>query len=194
MKILYNILPALGAGFPSLKKDGIYVFNSSTFVLIERGFPEFIYKVWKFLHLPTNLQLFLMRRLNDQFLVGVTGVFLDNKDRVLLVKHTYRNANTWSLPGGYLKSGEHPTEGLEREVKEESGLIVSADERLKLRTDRDSARLDITYMGTYFGGVFKPSKEVTAAKLFSFKNLPLIPKDQLLFIDQALKLKKKMLN
>jgi ADP-ribose pyrophosphatase YjhB (NUDIX family) len=131
-----------------------------------------------------------MRRVNDQFLIGVTGVFLDKKDRVLLVKHSYRGSGSWSLPGGYLKSGEHPKEGLEREVQEESGLIVSADERLRIRTDRSTARLDITYMGTYFGGVFKPSKEVKSARLFSFDKLPILPRDQVVFIDEALKIKK----
>jgi ADP-ribose pyrophosphatase YjhB (NUDIX family) len=132
-----------------------------------------------------------MRRVNDQFLIGVTGIFLDKKNRILLIKHTYRGDGSWSLPGGYLKAGEHPKEGLEREVQEESGLIVSADERLKIRTDRNTARLDITYMGTYFGGVFKRSKEVKSAKLFSFDNLPFLPPDQITFINEALKIKKK---
>lgn len=149
---------------------------------------KILYKLWQLLHLPTNVQLFIMRRFQDQFLIGVTGVFLDNKKRVLLFKHTYRGEGSWSLPGGYIKSGEHPKEGLEREVQEESGLIVSVDERLKIRTDRETARLDITYMGTYFGGVFVPSKEVKSARLFSFDKLPVLPADQIVFIDKALKL------
>lgn len=151
---------------------------------------KILYDIWRALHLPTNLQLFVMRRFQDQFLIGVTGVFFDEKNRVLLFKHSYRDDGGWSLPGGYIKAGEHPKEGLEREVQEESGLIVSADERLKIRTDRTTARLDITYMGTYFGGVFKPSKEVTRAKLFAFDFLPFLPEDQLTFIDKALALKK----
>ncbi len=142
-------------------------------------------KLWKALHLPTNFQLFLMRRVNDQFLVGVTGIFLDKQNKILLVKHTYRGKG-WSLPGGYAKAGEHPKEAIEREVKEESGYIVSADERIKIRTDRDSARLDIIYKGVYLGGVFKASEEVSAVKFFSFDNLPPLPGNQLLFIDKAL--------
>jgi 8-oxo-dGTP pyrophosphatase MutT (NUDIX family) len=147
-------------------------------------------KIWRRLKLPTNLQLFLMRRVNDQFLVGVTGIFFDEDKRVLLVKHSYRGNGGWSLPGGYAKAGEHPKEALEREVKEETGFIVSADERLKIRTDRKTARLDITYMGAFIGGIFVPSKEVNEAKLFKFQNLPVLPSNQLLFIDKALKLKK----
>jgi len=148
-------------------------------------------KIWKALHLPKDIKLFLMRRVNDQFLVGVTGIFFDGQNRVLLVKHTYRSSGHWGLPGGYAKSGEHPTEAIEREVKEETGYEVSADERLKIRTDRESARLDITYMGAFLGGVFKSSDEVSEAKLFEFDKLPILPDDQLLFIDKALNLRKK---
>lgn len=142
-------------------------------------------KVWKKLHLSTNWQLFFMRRFNDQFLIGVTGVIFDDKRKILLFKHTYRDKDTWSLPGGYIKAKEHPKEALEREIEEESGLIVSADERLKLRTDRESPRLDITYVGTFIGGEFQPSKEVKGAKFFSFSKLPRLTPDQLYFIERA---------
>ena len=143
-------------------------------------------KIWKFLKLPTGIQLFVMRMLNDQFLIGVTGIFFDDVGRILLFRHTYRNIDKWSLPGGYVKGKEHPKEGIEREVKEESGLIVSADERLKIRTDRDSARLDIVYKGKYMGGDFTPSKEVSSAEFFKFEDLPKIPKDQFFFVSKAL--------
>lgn len=152
---------------------------------------SFLLKIWRKLKLPTGLQLFLMRRLNDQFLVGVTGVFFDNQNRIFLVKHSYRGGGRWSLPGGYAKGGEHPKEAIEREVKEESGYTVSADERLKIRTDRNSPRLDITYTGEFFGGTFVPSAEVKEAKLFKFGSLPIIPEDQLFFIDKALKIRQQ---
>lgn len=146
--------------------------------------------IWKNLHLPKNIQLKVMRVLQDEFLVGVTGIIFNEKDEILLFKHTYRG-NSWSLPGGYIKSGEHPKEGLEREVKEESGLTISADERIKIRTDRESARLDIIYMGNFIGGDFIPSEEVSDANFFSFDNLPLLRKDQVVFVDKALRLRKK---
>lgn len=144
--------------------------------------------IWNFLRLPTNIQLFVMRKVNDQFLIGVTGIFFDDKNRILLFKHTYRGNNHWSLPGGYVKAKEHPKEGIEREIKEESGLIVSADERLKIRTDRKTARLDIVYTGKFIGGIFTPSAEVKEIAFFSFEELPVIPKDQLIFISKAYEL------
>jgi ADP-ribose pyrophosphatase YjhB (NUDIX family) len=146
-------------------------------------------KIWSKLNFTVHFKIWIMKFFNDQFLIGVTGIFFDKKDRVLLVRHSYRGEGKWSLLGGYIKKGEHPREGLEREVDEETGYIVSADTRLKTRTDRDNARLDITYMGEFLGGAYKPSKEIIEAKFFKFENLPLLPVDQLVFISKACKLR-----
>lgn len=148
---------------------------------------DWLLSIWKLLALPKQWQLAIMRVLQDQFLVGVTGVIFNDKKEVLLLKHTYRNDHEWSLPGGYLKAREHPKEGVEREIEEESGLVVSADYRYKIRTDRDTARLDIVYVGTFMGGEFRPSKEATEAKFFTLADLPNIRKDQLILIEKILK-------
>lgn len=141
--------------------------------------------LWRSLGLSKKIQLGVMRVIQDQFLVGVTGIFFNERHEVLLFKHSYRDEG-WSLPGGYIKAGEHPKEGLEREIKEEANLVVSVDRRMKIRTDRETARLDITYMGTYIGGEFRRSKEVFGVGFFSFEKLPRIRKDQLIFIEKAL--------
>lgn len=143
-------------------------------------------KTWRKLGLPKGIQLSIMRISQDQFLVGVTGIIFNEKKEVLLFKHTYRQSPQWSLPGGYLKSKEHPLEGLEREIAEESGFVVSADEELKIRTDRETSRLDVTVIGKHIGGEFNPSHEVSDYGFFAFKNLPLISKNQLFQIEQAL--------
>src|SRR3989339_508948 len=141
-------------------------------------------KIWKTLRLPKGIQLFLMRFFQDQFLVGVTGIILNNKKEVLLFKHAYR-PHAWSLPGGYLKSGEHPREALEREIKEESGLVVSVDDSLKTRTDRNTARLDMCYVGVLIGGDFKATSEVSEYGFFSQDKLPLLRKNQVFLIDEV---------
>lgn len=136
--------------------------------------------------MPKGLQLFIMRFFQDQFLVGVTGIIFNEKNEVLLFKHLYR-AHDWSLPGGYLKSGEHPSEGLEREIKEESGLIVSVDDSLKTRTDRGTARLDICYTGVLIGGDFVPTHEVSEYGFFTPENFPLLRRNQVFLIDEAMR-------
>ena len=124
-----------------------------------------------------------MRFFQDQFLVGVTGIIFNAQDEVLLFKHVYR-AHAWSLPGGYLKSGEHPREALEREIKEESNLVVSVDESLKTRTDRDEARLDMCYIGELIGGDFTPTNEVSEFGFFKQDKLPLLRENQVFLMLQ----------
>ncbi len=144
-------------------------------------------KLWKALHLPKNIQLQFMRLFQDQFLVGVTGIIFNERGQVLLFEHTYRS-HAWSLPGGYMKAKEHPQEALEREIKEESGLIVSVDMPLKTRTDRHVARLDISYIGTLIGGDFRPSEEVRTFGFFAEDQLPLLRSNQVFLIHEALAL------
>jgi len=146
-------------------------------------------KLWRALSFPKSIQLAIMRLFQDQFLIGVTGIIFNEKDEVLLFKHTYRQT-MWSLPGGYMKGREHPGEGLEREIAEESGLVVSVDDQLKIRTDRLSSRLDICLIGEFIGGEFRPSAEVSEWGFFSFEELPNISKNQLLFIQEALRIRR----
>lgn len=134
-------------------------------------------KIWRLFNLPKGLQLFIMRIFNDEFLVGVTGVIVNNLNEVLLVKHTYRQTD-WSLPGGYLKGGEHPTTGIEREILEETGFTVTIEKIIKTSHDSDSARLDIRCFGRFVGGTFTPSAEVSEYGFFTIDDLPEIGEKQ----------------
>ena len=138
---------------------------------------SFLAKVWKFLNMPKGVQLFFMRFFQNQFLVGVTAIIFNEKQEILLFKHTYRQ-HSWSLPGGYMKSGEHPAEALEREIKEESGFVVSVDKSFKTRTDRTSSRLDLCYLGVFIGGEFRKSEEVSDYGFFSQDKMPLLRSNQ----------------
>ena len=146
---------------------------------------ELALSLWRVLNFSKKLQLRLMRIVNDEFLVGVTGIIFNNKNEVLLLKHRYR-AVQWSLPGGYLKAKEHPSEGLEREIDEETGFVVSADKLLTVRTDRQTGRLDMSYLGKFIGGEFRKSDEVVDYRFSTFEDLPDILTDQVLLIKEAL--------
>lgn len=61
----------------------------------------------------------------DRPVVGVGAVVLD-AGRVVLVKRRFEPlAGQWSLPGGSLEVGEPLTDGVAREVREETGLEVA---------------------------------------------------------------------
>ncbi len=143
-------------------------------------------KAWKILRLPKGAQIAIMRVTQDEFLIGVTGVILNQNNEVLICKHTYRKGHAWSLPGGYLKGKEHPKEGLAREIEEETGYIVRVEEQFNLKTDRDTARIDISLIGRLVGGKFRESNEVSEANFFPLDKLPLISRNQLLLIKKVL--------
>jgi 8-oxo-dGTP pyrophosphatase MutT (NUDIX family)/N-acetylglutamate synthase-like GNAT family acetyltransferase len=56
---------------------------------------------------------------------AAAAVVCDTAGRVLLVKHAYGRLN-WELPGGAAEARESPTQTVVREVREETGLEVSA--------------------------------------------------------------------
>lgn len=143
-------------------------------------------KLWKLLSFPKRLKLALVRTMEDEFLIGLTGVILNDKNTILVVKHSYRDGERWSLPGGYIKEKEHPYEALAREVEEETGFIVRVDRELKIRTDRETARLDISLLGHLVGGEFRASDEVSEAKFCKFDDLPLLRQSQLTLIQKVL--------
>lgn len=65
-------------------------------------------------------------------LVGVGAVVVD-EGRVLLVRRGREPLKgQWSLPGGLLELGESLTDGVSREVREETGLIVEPIELIEL--------------------------------------------------------------
>lgn len=149
---------------------------------------KFLLSLWKNLHFSQPFQVFLMRFLNDQFLVGVTGVIFNHKNEVLVLKHSYRRSD-WSLPGGFLKAKEHPKAGLAREILEETGFEVKVIRIIKTQTDH-KGRLDISYFGIYESGNFKPSNEVSEYKFYSPRHLPALIDDQYEQIREGLQRKK----
>ncbi|MCW3843903.1 NUDIX hydrolase [Micromonospora yasonensis] len=50
-------------------------------------------------------------------------LFVDHKERVLLVRPSYKTH--WDIPGGYVEPGESPHAACVREIREELGLDIS---------------------------------------------------------------------
>ncbi|GAB4439216.1 MAG: NUDIX hydrolase [Anaerolineae bacterium] len=57
--------------------------------------------------------------------VAVGALILDRAGRVLLTQRAGEPfAGWWDVPGGFLEAGEHPADGLRREMREELGIEV----------------------------------------------------------------------
>ncbi len=134
-------------------------------------------QLWKHLRLAKAFQIKMLRLVNDEFLIGVTGVIFNDKQELLLVKHSYRRV-AWSLPGGYLQAKEHPKKGLEREIYEETNFKVHVEKILMTKHDKETPRIDMCYVGIYSKGKFKASDEVIDFGFFAKDKLPKLIDDQ----------------
>lgn len=97
-------------------------------------------------------------------------------DKILLVKE---NSGEWSLPGGWVDVNKSVRENAIKEVKEESGLDVSADKIIAIQ-DRAKHNLPVYAYGvckifilcSVIGGKFEKNIETTEYRYFSENDLP----------------------
>lgn len=104
---------------------------------------------------------------------------VEGDGRVLLVRRAVEPfKGCWDLPGGFLEEGEHPLEGLRRELREETGLEVEPLEFLGAWMDRyggDStaeATLNLYWTARVAGGEEAPADDVDALRWFPRDELP----------------------
>jgi ADP-ribose pyrophosphatase YjhB (NUDIX family) len=66
------------------------------------------------------------------WLSGVTGVVLNDRDEVLLVRRV--DTGSWSLVAGVLEPGEQPAVALVREIQEETAVEVAIDRLVSIES------------------------------------------------------------
>lgn len=71
----------------------------------------------------------------NNFKVSVKSFIVKDKNLLILKRRSdnVQKPNIWELPGGRLKTGEDPREGLKRETREETGLNIEVLQPINVR-------------------------------------------------------------
>ena len=101
--------------------------------------------------------------------------------KVLMVRRGIEpGLGLWSLPGGYVDRGEVVERAAEREVREETGLMVTVTGLVGIFSEPGHPVIMVTYDSQIVGGNAAPGPEVLELDFFSLDGLPPLafPRDQ----------------
>lgn len=127
-------------------------------------------KIYK--RLPRRGRLAIVHALAPSYTVGSICIIEREDGRVLLVRHSYRNA--WGFPGGLLNRGEGPEEGAVREAMEECAITIEVVGEPAVVVAPEPRRVDVVYRCRTDepDGVRAMPPEVTEVAWFPADGLP----------------------
>jgi len=105
--------------------------------------------------------------------LGVRAMIFDeDKEKVLLLKHTYIDG--WFFPGGGVKKFEKPLDALTRELREELGFSFEGGELFGVYSNFSESKSDTVIVMTCCGTIPDKavSKEITDFRFFDLSCLP----------------------
>lgn len=125
-----------------------------------------------------------------RFTVTAGAVVLDERGRVLLLKHRLRGGSGWGIPGGFLGRGEQPVDALRRELREEVGAEVWSASVALVRTLARTQQVEVIFkcrMESSAVAGHAPNFEIRRAEWFEPDSLPRgLGSDQRLLIERVL--------
>jgi ADP-ribose pyrophosphatase YjhB (NUDIX family) len=145
---------------------------------------KFLLKIWRIL--PFWVQRIAAAIIRPRYQVAVGAMIINEQGQLLLCEHTYRRLHPWGLPGGDLKFGEDPVDGIKREIMEETGLTVQKVRLLLVENSTEIHHLALTYLCTGVYGTFAPNEEVSNIRYFNTNKLPDFFREQRATIEKCL--------
>jgi len=104
------------------------------------------------------------------FTIGSFAVIFNEVGQVLLSHR--RDMDAWNLPGGGLEKEELPTEGVVREVREETGLDVEVDRLVGIYGKTGRNELVFAFVCQITGGSLTQTEESDETRYFDIDSLP----------------------
>lgn len=140
---------------------------------------------WK--QMPLWVKVFTSRMLRPKYMVAVVAVILDDDNKILLGKHTYRKNHPWDLLAGSLEYGEDPNKAIVRELLEETDCDIEVIKLLNAVSVKDDHQISLIYLCRIVSGNFKPSPEISHVEFFSRHDLPDLLRTEKTLIEQITK-------
>lgn len=100
--------------------------------------------------------------------VAVTGFISNSEGKVLLKLDPHRG---WELPGGKVELGEDLIEGLIREVKEETGAVISVGRLIGVYSNLSTNSVIFSFAGNFLSGYLKTCSESLEVNWFTRNEL-----------------------
>jgi ADP-ribose pyrophosphatase YjhB (NUDIX family) len=106
---------------------------------------------------------------DERHSVAVAAIVFDQRDRVLLMRR--RDHGHWEPPGGVLKPGEQPHEGVGREVREETGVEVDVGPLTGVYTNVELGVVTLAFRAEPRTEPTEQSEEASAVSWISIRQM-----------------------